>query len=167
MNAIVQTKAVQNALETIRATATQLRSQIAQKEQERQDCESEIHRLRSMPVCFDDWLPQLKEYIAHRGRDAAPVGSPLTARGLSRLDGKPYTQPFNSRAWSSLNASGLMFHEVGGQPNRDADAFDTLCFYFPEVVFEKLSAHYRASAGSEWAMRPIHELPSVRRGLKP
>lgn len=142
MNAIVQTKAVQNALETIRATATQLRSQIAQKQSEHQECESEIRRLQSMPVCFDDWLPRLKNYITHCGRRAAPTGSLLSARSPTKAP--------NELGWNAGSSVEYLFHELGGNPERNGSGFDMLCLYFPDVVFEKLSAHYRASAGSKW-----------------
>lgn len=142
------------AIEAIRDAAQSLRAQIDAKASERQALVSEIERLRSLPVCFEDWLPSLKAYIHACGQQAAPSGEILRVRG-------PYTKPFNERPAHHLGGGAAHFHEViGGAPDGvKASPFSVLCFYLPDVVFERLSQHYRQAVGETWGNE---ELPRLK-----
>lgn len=131
------------AMAAIRSRVQDLRAQIAAKQSERQALAEEVMLIEQWPVCFEDWLPALKDYIQACGRRAAPSAQILRVRG-------PYTKPFNKRRAAEVGDGEMLFHEVIGLSPDDAakSPFDALCFYFPEVVFERLSEHYREAAQS-------------------
>ncbi len=137
---------VQSALQTIRGESKRLRAEIATKEEARRALHAEIGHLDSLPVCFDDWLPNLRRYVEACGQKAAPRGSPLRMRVGANL------KPFNERKAKELGGSANLFWDtLCTTPDEAAESpFNTLCYYFPDVVFEKLSAHYRETCAAEW-----------------
>ncbi|QOK91993.1 hypothetical protein HF908_11200 [Ralstonia pseudosolanacearum] len=121
--------------------------------------EAQIQKLRGMPISLDDWGISLREFIRQKGGEYRPD---LANRLMSHFRGDI---PANKRPWEE-------FEDADGNPQAVSlpsnvlhvqDAEVVMCFYFPDVVHDRLMAHLRERIGGQWGNQ---ELPTVEERRK-
>ena len=98
-------EAITAAMQTIRSAANDLRAQIVAKESERDALAQQILEIQTLPVCFDDWLKSLRNFVDACGQEAAPSGDILTPK-LGELA----AVPFNQRKPGDIGGGKFFFH---------------------------------------------------------
>ena len=125
----------------------------------------QIRKVGAAPVNLEEFGEYLRKWISARG---AAYGAALHTTGLLNVDsiGRQDDLPLFRCGLERLDemvidARFRMFGSLSVTVRHDAcNPFDMLCFFFPEVVFEKLSAEIKTTCGAAWengAQPPIAE----------
>ena len=125
----------------------------------------QIRKVGAAPVNLEEFGEYLRKWISARG---AAYGAALHTTGLLNVDsiGRQDDLPLFRCGLERLDemvidARFRMFGSLSVTVRYDAsNPFDMLCFFFPEVVFEKLSAEIKTTCGAAWkngAQPPIAE----------
>ena len=115
----------------------------------------QIRKVGAAPINLEEFGEYLRKWIGARG---AAYGAALHTTGLLNVDsiGRQDDLPLFRCGLERLDemvidARFRMFGSLSVTVRHDAcNPFDMLCFFFPEVVFEKLSAEIKTTCGAAW-----------------
>lgn len=116
----------------------------------------EVGALRQAPVSLEDFALYLKKWITNKGENytrmlrinelkQGPIyPSDGTRKDMSRVSWEELEASSNSHHFKLFPDMSVIFNI------RDALPIEQLCFFMPEVVFEKLYAVMKDSIGTRW-----------------
>ncbi len=153
------TKTLKSALSTITGQLSKLKEELADINHQINVTGSLIQELRSMPLSLEDWGSYFKAGIQKRAESYFPG---LAAGLLRHYRGD---DPHNQRPWSTFE------RDDGSTPPiyLPDDIFspmhygEAMCFFFPEVIYERLMARLKESVGHRWGNE---DLPTVEERRK-
>ena len=128
-----------------------------------------IRKVGEAPINLEDFGEYLRKWISARG---AAYGAALNPAALLSADtgSRPDDQPLFRCSLARLDEMGMdarfrMFGSLSVTTRYDGcNPFDMLCFFFPEMVFEKLRTDIKTACGAAWpdgAQAPIAERRKV------
>ena len=136
------------------------------------EIEGQITEIGAAPVNLEDFFPKLRAWIDAKGKAYARA---LMAGGLLRHDS---LHGIGDTSFSRCSLAGLdamvindRTHLFGGLSNTSrpdvSSTFEALCFFFPDLVLEKLCEEVRTACGSAWGndQVPAQERRMVIAGL--
>ena len=143
MNIVSDIKA---ALATISGSLTGLKEQLATTNQQIAGANAKLQALYDAPLSLEDYGIYLKATIAQRG------DSELRTWALERVQPHPsYGKSYAELPWSRFEEANGDF---ASNPMMLAmmlpNTFDAMCFFMPDVVYEKLMERLREVAGRRW-----------------
>ncbi len=124
-----------------------------------------IRKVGEAPINLEDFGEYLRKWISARG---AAYGAALNPAALLSADtfSRPDDLPLSRCSLARLDEMGMdaRFRLFGSfsvtARYDDCNPFDMLCFFFPEMVFEKLCAEIKTACGAAWpngAQLPLAE----------
>ena len=153
------TKTLKSALSTITGQLSKLKEELAETNQQISAIGAKIQELRGMPISLEDWGRYLKAIIQKRAESYFPG----LATGL--LQHYRGDDPHNQRPWSSFERDDgstppLYLTDDIFSPMHFGEA---MCFYFPEVIYDRLMARLKERVGHRWGN---DDLPTVEERRK-
>lgn len=117
----------------------------------------QIDALRNAPVSLDDFLRYLRQWVDRRGEIYANGIKAQTLVNKSQGFGDG-VENMNCKSWDDLEGyaalpanAASMFYKGGMIFNsRDSVPIDMVCFFMPDVVFEKLSGLVKKDCAARW-----------------
>lgn len=110
--------------------------------------DAEIERLRKLPINKEDFRVYLDNFIDEQAKEYAQ-GTSLN-QWLKRGE---FEHPLDEQAWSFFeDEDGVMktLHLMPDHGSLRTTGFKTLCFFFPEVVKEKLWQNFLDGVARRW-----------------
>ena len=148
------TKNIQSALSTISGMLAKLKDELVATNCQINSINAQISEMEKMPISIDDWGKYFKAAIEKKANEHLPlVHDELITSNPNRdhiarnqqpwswFEGDRYDQAFN-----------LTLFPAQGSPLR------AMCFFFPEVIYERVMARLKERIGSQWGNE---DLPSV------
>ena len=128
-----------------------------------------IRKVGEAPINLEDFGEYLRKWISARG---AAYGAALNPAALLSADtfSRPDDLPLSRCSLARLDEMGMdarfrLFGSLSVTARYDdCNPFDMLCFFFPEMVFEKLRTDIKTACGAAWpdgAQAPIAERRKV------
>jgi hypothetical protein len=128
-----------------------------------------IRKVGEAPINLEDFGEYLRKWISARG---AAYGAALNPAALLSADtfSRPDDLPLSRCSLARLDEMGMdarfrLFGSLSVTARYDdCNPFDMLCFFFPEMVFEKLRTEIKTACGAAWpdgAQAPIAERRKV------
>ena len=128
-----------------------------------------IRKVGEAPINLEDFGEYLRKWISARG---AAYGAALNPAALLSADtfSRPDDLPLSRCSLARLDEMGMdaRFRLFGSfsvtARYDDCNPFDMLCFFFPDMVFEKLRTEIKTACGAAWpdgAQAPIAERRKV------
>jgi len=150
---------IQSALSTISGTLTKLKDELVATNCQINSINAQISELEKMPISLDDWGKYFKATIEKKANEHLPfVHDELITSNPHRGHTARNQQPWS---WFEENrydqAFNLTLFPEQGSPLR------AMCFFFPEVVYERVMARLKERIGSQWGNE---DLPSVEERRK-
>lgn len=147
-------KNIQSALSTISGTLTKLKEELVETNCQINSINAQIGELEKMPISLDDWGKYFKATIEEKANEHLPfVHDELITSNPHRNHTARNQQPWS---WFEENrydqTFNLMLFPEQGNPLR------AMCFFFPEVVYERVMARLKKRIGTQWGNE---DLPSV------
>lgn len=144
------TKSPDTSLAAITSTLKRLSARAKELRAKTSSYEEEIRSLRDAPVSLDDFAQYLRKWIEQKGGSYANQlwFHDLTTEQMG-------FRPPNKLAWSELESTAHT-PKFWPFPQRSdlflsrAPALEFLCFFMPEVVFEKLFSEVKKQGGRRW-----------------
>ena len=129
----------------------------------------QIRKVGEAPINLEDFGEYLRKWISARG---AAYGAALNPAALLNADtfSRPDDPPLSRCSLARLDEMGMdarfrLFGSLSVTARYDdCNPFDMLCFFFPEMVFEKLRTDIKTACGAAWpdgAQAPIAERRKV------
>lgn len=115
--------------------------------------DAEIERLRKMPINKEDFRVYLDNFIDEQAKEYGQ-GTSLN-QWLKRGE---FEHPLDEQAWSFFEDEDGVMKTLYLMPDHGSlrtTGFKTLCFFFPEVVKEKLWQHFLEGAARRWTHQDI------------
>lgn len=156
---------IKTALATIGGQLNSLKEQLATTNQQIAAANAKLQALYDAPLSLEDYGIYLKATIAQRGENE------LRNWAQERVQAHPsYGKSYAELPWSRFEeANG----DLASNPMMLAmtlpNTFDAMCFFMPEVVYEKLMERLREVAGRRWGNTqhlPVAERRQQRDSLK-
>ena len=129
-----------------------------------------IRKVGEAPINLEDFGEYLRKWISARG---AAYGAALNPAALLIADNasRPDDPPLSRCSLARLDEMGIgdarfrLFGSLSVTARYDdCNPFDMLCFFFPDMVFEKLRTEIKTACGAAWpdgAQAPIAERRKV------
>ena len=128
-----------------------------------------IRKVGEAPINLEDFGEYLRKWISARG---AAYGAALNPAALLSADtfSRPDDLPLSRCSLARLDEMGMdarfrLFGSLSVTARYDdCNPFDMLCFFFPDMVFEKLRTEIKTACGAAWpdgAQAPIAERRKV------
>ena len=128
--------------------------------------DAEIERLRKLPIPKEDLRIYLKHFVTQMGKKYASVSN--IDQWLRR---RTYDHPLDERPWDAFeDADGNIrpmenyFLPEGGTLH--SANVRALCFFFPEVVEEKLWSHFMERIAKGWKQADVPPVELRREQIK-
>ena len=129
----------------------------------------QIRKVGEAPINLKDFGEYLRKWISARG---AAYGAALNPAALLSADtfSRPDDLPLSRCSLARLDEMGMdarfrLFGSLSVTARYDdCNPFDMLCFFFPDMVFEKLRTEIKTACGAAWpdgAQAPIAERRKV------
>ena len=137
---------IKNALATIGGQLNSLKEQLAATNQQIASAHSKLQALYNAPLSLEDYGIYLRATIAQRGE------SELRTWAQERVQPHAsYGKPYAELPWSRFEeANGDLLSNPMMLAMTLPNTFDAMCFFMPEVVYEKLMERLREVAGRRW-----------------
>lgn len=138
---------IKTALATIGGKLNSLKEQLAATNQQIASANAKLRALYDAPLSLEDYGIYLKATIALRGENE------LRTWARERVQAHPsYGKSYAELPWSRFEeANG----DLASNPTMLAmtlpNTFDAMCFFMPDVVYEKLMERLREVAGRHWS----------------
>ena len=137
---------IKTALATIGGRLNSLKEELATTNQQIAGANAKLQALYNAPLSLEDYGIYLKATIAQRGENELR----MWAQERVQRDAI-YGDPYAKMPWSR-------YEEVNGDPVSNPtmlamtlpNTFDAMCFFMPDVVYEKLMERLREVAGRRW-----------------
>ncbi|MCO7614098.1 hypothetical protein NJH83_28060 [Pseudomonas chlororaphis] len=137
---------IKTALATIGGQLNSLKEQLAATNQQIASAHAKLQALYDAPLSLEDYGIYLKATIALRGSEE------LRTWARERVQTHPsYGSSYAELPWSRFEeANGDLAENPMMLAMTLPNAFDAMCFFMPEVVYEKLMERLREVAGRRW-----------------
>ncbi|WP_054074426.1 hypothetical protein [Comamonas testosteroni] len=147
-------KNVQSALSTISGTLAQLKEELISTGCQINSVNAQIAELESMPISLDDWGKYFRSAIEKKAGEHLPfVHDELIASSPHRGHTARNQQPWS---WYESDSYDQVFN-LALFPS-DGGSLRAMCFFFPEVIYERVMERLRERIGAQWGNE---DLPSV------
>ena len=147
-------KNVQSALSTISGTLVKLKEELIATGCQINSINAQIAELESLPISLDDWGKYFKSAIEKKANEHLPfVHDELIASSPHRGHTARNQQPWS---WYETDSYDQMFN-LALFPS-DGGSLRAMCFFFPEVIYERVMGRLKERIGSKWGNE---DLPSV------
>ncbi len=148
-------KTLKSALSTVTGQLSKLKDELTDTDRQIGIINAQIEELRDMPINLEDWGSFLKASIQMQGEKYRPwLEGQLTG-----------SREQNKTPWHSFEGGGVVSigdYRSGMSVHQD-DAYEALCFFFPEVVHERLMTRFRERIGKRWGNE---DLPTIEERRK-
>lgn len=147
-------KNVQSALTTISGTLAKLKEELVATNCQINSINAQISELESMPISLEDWGTYFKSAIEKKASEHLPfVQDELIASNPHRGHTARNQQPWS---WYESDSHDQMFN-LALFPS-DGGSMRAMCFFFPEVIYERVMARLKERVGAQWGNE---DFPSV------
>ncbi|EEW4293828.1 hypothetical protein NZL45_001959 [Escherichia coli] len=132
-------KLVQDSLNALLSRRTELLERIEEKN-------AKIKALRDMPMSLDDFCSFIPHFVKDSGNKAYPALYSFN-REANQM---PWSHPENEDG--EINPGHFFIRNVGGAEsgNTGINFFNKMCFFFPDVVSQRLIEALKAEDGGQW-----------------
>ena len=139
-------KTLKAALSTINGTLGKLKEELADTNRQIGSIEGQITDLRTMPISLEDWGGYLKTAIEEK----AAKHLPMLAHKLLAPYSHTGERAENTLPWSFFeNKENNILFDKGLFPEQGS-VLNAMCFFFPDMIYERLMERLRACVGDRW-----------------
>ncbi len=141
---------IQTALDSIGAAKSALQSEIAGYQEAMRTLQKRRSELAESPISFDEYCERLKQHIHF-------LGDQFARKNI--LTAETGRHPDSRKTWSEYESKGIttLVDIMNIAPSMNA-----MCFYFPEVIHQRLVDVLRSKYAQGWGKGS--DVPDAQRG---